>query len=122
MPVVCEHIFFFRINPAVVFHCDSDMQVFDFNIIIVIFPLFRHGIVRFHKFCSVGFKLAPTCSSIIENLQDILRDIHNFCVVTLTKVVTPHIVHTGIGICCILLVVYVNICRGECGFSLQVSK
>ena len=78
MPVVCDHIFFCHINLDIVTHCDTIMQVFELNIIIVLLSLIIHGTVRFHKIHAVGFKTFTMCSSILESLQDILRDSHPF--------------------------------------------
>ena len=49
MPEFCEHIFFCHSNLTVVTHCYYIMQVFEFNIIMVIFTLLVHAIVSFHK-------------------------------------------------------------------------
>ena len=122
MPVVCEHILFFHNDLTVVSHCDDVMQVFEFNIVIVILTLIIHGIISFHKCCAVGFKLATKCFSILEHFQDILRDIHPFCVVTLTEKMTPHIIHAGMIIHFLLTGLYMDIYSGACGCSLQVRK
>ena len=67
-------------------------------------------------------KLANACSSILERIQYILRDIHPFCVVTITDKVTPNIFYSGMGIICLLIGIYTDIGRDACDCSLQVRK
>ena len=122
LPVVCEDILIFHSNLYIVTQCDAFMQVFEFNIITVILPLIWHVILRFHKCRSVDFKLVTKCSSTHEHLQEMFRDSHPFCVVSLTEKVTPHIVHACMGIVCFFIGLYVEIGRGVCGFSLHVIK
>ena len=70
----------------------------------------------------MGLKLDTTCSSILERIQEFLRDSHPFCVVTINEKVTPNIVYSGMGIIFLLIGIYIDIGIDACDCILQVRK